>query len=678
MKNFKIYILLLVGLLHVGFLSAQVTDNPEDDFVKGKIRLKFKQESLIKAKEIKVSEGKNVFKEVGLQNVDKVSSQIGIYKIKRVFPFSPKFEAKHRKYGLHLWYEVEFDSTKSTKEVLRQYEGLNEIEIIKPIYKKTRIDGNKKPVIFKPELKKNSINNSQAILETNDPYLKDQWHYESNDRFGEFSADINLFEAWETTTGSSNIIVAVVDQGIDFNHEDLKANMWTNEAEMNGEEGVDDDQNGYIDDFYGTNFNIPGPLTPGDHGTHVAGTVGAVGNNGIGVAGVAGGDGSGNGVKLMSTQVFDARSSGGANFAEAIVYGADNGAVISQNSWGYNRDNYYEPEVLDAIRYFIKEAGQYPGSPMKGGILFFATGNDAIETARYPGAFDEVIAVTATGPTGLPAPYTNFGDWVDIAAPGGDMTNFGEEGGILSTLTDNQYGYMEGTSMACPHVSGVAALIVSKIRGDNFTPDDLRRIILNSTTPFRFIHNSKYGKGILNAAKALIDDNRIPPNAIADLRASENFHNEIRLAWTVPNDEDGFSPSNYYLAIGEEPITAANFENQGLFLIENNLETGETFKINIGGLLKETNYWFAVKSLDQFENISDISNVLAVTTSREPHFMESTRSIELTINVNANPLANVPVTFSNISEGIIYWESLVSNETYYRNLEVSGKFNSQC
>ncbi|WP_164975191.1 S8 family serine peptidase [Lutibacter sp. HS1-25] len=672
MKKIKIYMFLLVGILHFGILNAQVTDNPEDDFVKGKIRLKFKQESLIKAKGVKVVEGKTETKEVGLQNVDKVSNQIGIYKIKRVFPFSPKFEAKHRKYGLHLWYEVEFDSTKSANEVMRQYEGLNEIEIIKPIYKKTRIDGNKKPVIFKPEPKKNSVNNSQTLLETDDPYLKDQWHYESNDRFGEFSSDINLFEAWETTTGSSNIIVAVVDQGIDFNHEDLKANMWTNDAEINGEEGVDDDQNGYIDDFYGTNFNVPGPLTPGDHGTHVAGTVGAVGNNGIGVSGVAGGDGSGNGVKLMSTQVFDYRSSGGLNFAEAIVYGADNGAVISQNSWGYNRDNYYEPEVLDAIRYFIKEAGQYPGSPMKGGILFFATGNDGIESTRYPGAFEEVIAVSSTGPTGLPAPYTNFGDWVDIAAPGGDMTNFGEEGGILSTLTDNQYGYMEGTSMACPHVSGVAALILSKIGNENLTPDDLRRIILNSTTPFRFIHNSKYGKGILNAEKALIDDNRIPPDAVTDLRASENFHNEIRLAWTVPNDEDGFSPSSYYLAIGEEPITASNFENQGLFLIDNNVETGETFKINIGGLIKETNYWFAVKSLDQFENVSDISNVLAVTTSKEPHFMESTRSIELTINVNDNPLANVPVTFSNISEGIIYWESLISNETYYRELEATS------
>ncbi|NMM48325.1 S8 family serine peptidase [Marinigracilibium pacificum] len=671
MNKITYIILFFFSIIGTYSINAQSGYEEPDAVVSGKVRIKFKESAFTNQANARLTPVYEDTDEVGIQSVDAVSKSVGITKIKRVFPFSPKFEAKHRKYNLHLWYEVEFDSAQSPAEVISYYEGLAEIDIIKPVYKKTRIDGDKQPVIFRAESKNNiSAYNELSQQNFDDPLLTDQWHYENDGRFGEDGSDIDLFSAWEITSGSSDIIVAIVDQGVDFNHEDLKANMWVNEAELNGEEGVDDDGNGYIDDFYGYNFNVYGPITPGDHGTHVAGTVGAVNNNGIGVAGVAGGNGSGNGVKLMSTQVFDTRNNGGLNFAEAIVYGADNGAIISQNSWGYNRDDYYEPEVLEAIRYFIAEAGQYEGSPMKGGILFFASGNSAIESIRYPGAFEEVVAVSSTGPTGFPAPYTNFGNWIDISAPGGDSFNFGDEAAVLSTLVGDQYGYMDGTSMACPHVSGVAALVISKFGGDNFTPNDLRRILLNSTVPFKFQHNNKYGKGILNAAKSLVDDNRIPPNPITDLIAAETFHNEIRLEWTVPDDEDGFSPSSYYLAVGESPINAANFDNQVLFLIQNNKETGEKFNINIGGLFKETDYYFAVKSADQFENISEISNILKATTSSEPHFMSSVESITLEIDVNESPLTNVPISFSNISEGIIYWETAISNETYFREPEI--------
>ncbi|MCX2743832.1 S8 family serine peptidase [Mangrovivirga sp. M17] len=677
MNRLTIIVLVFFTFLGTFPLDAQISGDSES-VVSGKVRIKFKESAFANQQNMRLAPSNENTDEVGIQSVDDVSKVVGITRIKRVFPFSPKFEAKHRKYNLHLWYEVEFDSSQSPGEVIKQYESLAEIDIVKPVYKKTRIDADKKPVFFDSESFRNDKSTAvMAQQNFNDPLISDQWHYESEDRYGEESSDIDLFEAWDITTGSSDIVVAIVDEGVDFNHEDLKDNMWVNEAELYGEEGVDDDQNGYVDDIYGTNFVVYGPITPGNHGTHVAGTVGAVSNNGLGVAGVAGGDGTGNGVKLMSTQVFDARNNGGLNFAEAIVYGADNGAVISQNSWGYNRDGFYEPEVLEAIRYFIAEAGQYEGSPMQGGILFFATGNSAIESIRYPGAFEEVVAVSATGPTGFPAPYTNYGDWVDISAPGGDMTNFDQEGGVLSTLVGDQYGYLEGTSMACPHVSGVAALVLSKFGGDGFTPDDLRRIIVNSTNPFRFQHNNKYGKGILNAVKALVDDNRIPPNPIADLIASEIFHNEIRLEWTVPDDEDGFSPTNYHLSISNAPITAANFDNNAVFLIDNNKATGEKFNISISGFIKQTDYWFAVKSADQFENISEISNVLKVTTSSEPHFKSSTDRVQVAINVNESPLANVPITFSNISEGIIYWQTLISNETYFREPASSSAASSE-
>ncbi|MCY1719937.1 S8 family serine peptidase [Prolixibacteraceae bacterium Z1-6] len=673
MSNKIIFLLVIAWLVAVSSVFGQTTELQQEDCVEGLIRIKLKESQLKSVNLLTTLSTEVEGSELGVPGIDQVSREVGIQRLRRVFPFSPKHEAKHREYGLHLWVELEFDPTIDPRSVADKYTGLSELEYAKPVYKKVSIDQDKKAVPYNIEVvsKNTTVKSAQSqdsyIPFFNDPLLIDQWHYESDGSIVENTVDIDLFGAWEQTSGNSDIIVAVVDEGVDVEHEDLKENIWNNEAEINGIEGVDDDQNGYIDDYHGYNFVMDGALSIGDHGTHVAGTVGAVSNNGIGVSGVAGGDGNGNGVKMISCQVFDNRSRNGGNFAAAIVYGADNGAVISQNSWGYNTTNYYEPEVLDAIRYFVAEAGQYEGSPMKGGVLFFAAGNEGLEDAlRYPAAFDEVVAVTAFGPEGYPAPYSNRGEWADIAAPGGDATNYGEKAGILSTLPNDQYGYMEGTSMACPHVSGVAALVLSKFGGEDFTADDLTRIILNSTKRFTFVHEGKYGTGILNAVNALADDNRIPPDAISDLHASEIFHSEIRLEWTVPADEDNGEPRYYYLAIGSSEITEKNFDEFGYFVLENELSAGDTFNINITGFQKQSNYWFAVKSADQFDNISKISNILHVKTSDLPHFMESTRLVDVSIDVNSETIKKVPINFSNIGDGIIYWNTSIENETYYQ------------
>ncbi|MBB3697249.1 S8 family serine peptidase [Flammeovirga yaeyamensis] len=658
--------LLILLFLSIGFAFStfgQQNQPSGDDIVSGKIRVKFTKDAINTSSNLRLSSSGN---QVGIAHVDDVNQQAGIYSIRRVFPFSTKHEAKHREYGLHLWYEIDFDTLIDPYVMIENYKGLSEVDIVKPVYTKVNIDNGSQPVLFKQNAFK-ATNTQEEEFKFDDPLLTDQWHYINHRQIGgEYHMDINLEEGWEVTSGSSNIIVAIVDQGVDPYHEDLVGNMWVNEAEMNGTPGEDSDGNGYVDDVYGYNFIVPGPITPGDHGTHVAGTVGAVNNNGVGVAGVAGGDGSGNGVKLMSCQVFDYRERNGNNFAEAIVYGADNGAVISQNSWGYNVDNYYEPEVLEAIRYFVAEAGQYEGSPMKGGILFFAAGNTGTEMQnKYPGAFDEVVAVSALGPSGLPSYYTTSGDWIDIAAPGGDMLNFDQEGGILSTLTNNNYGYMEGTSMACPHVSGVAALVISKFGGDDFTADDLKRILLNSVVPFTFQHNDKFGRGVLNAANALVDDNRIPPNAIDDLTAAEILHNEVTLEWTVPEDEDSNGPGVFYLAFSTEEITEENFNNQLIFGIENNMAEGDTFRVRFNQLLKKSDYWFAVKSVDQFSNLSEISNILKLTTVDEPHFMSNTNQISVFIDVEDQTTVEAPLEFSNIGDGAVYWAAMVTNEHNY-------------
>jgi subtilisin family serine protease len=672
MKKTLFIILTVISFAFIN-AGAQTTISPADiDIVKGKIRIKLKRENLQEVNSI-VSVTKSGNVTTGIQQIDVLNEEIGIKRIERVFPFSIKFEAKHREYGLHLWYELDFDETLDPKAIAEQYSVLDEVDIAKPLYQKVLLEGEGDPIVVKIDTVKTKgakINVSKltsALKGTteevvfDDPMLPKQWHYENDGTIGTKGVDIDLFNAWAKTSGSKDVIVAVVDGGIDLEHEDLKDNLWVNEAELNGEEGVDDDGNGYIDDIHGYNFVFNGKITPHDHGTHVAGTVSAVNNNGVGVCGVAGGDGSGNGARLMSCQIYDNRG-GTGNYAAAIIYGADMGAVISQNSWGYTQPGFYEPEVLDAIRYFINEAGHYEGSLMTGGVVFFAAGNTNSEERHYPGAFDEVVAVAATGPEGYRAPYATIGDWVDISAPGGDQAYYGVEGGVLSTLPDNNYGFLQGSSMATPHASGVAALIVARFGGDRFRGEDLEKIILNSTTPFSFDSNGKLGSGNLNAALSLVENEYIAPDPITDLRADEVFHNEIRLKWTVPKDSDDFQPSFFIIAISQSEITASNFNTQQRFIIQNYYEAGTEINLTVSGLIKETNYWFALKSSDRFNNVSDISNILGVKTTKPPHFTESLREVEFNIDVTQNPERKVDMTFSNTGEGIVYWNSYTVNE----------------
>ena len=221
---------------------------------------------------------------------------------------------------------------------------------------------------------------------------------------------------------------------------------------------------------------VGGTIEPDDggHGTHVAGTVAARNNNGKGVAGIAGGDGSADsGVRLLSCQIFRNKDEQG-DAAAAIKYAADNGAVICQNSWGYSSTAGVTsmPQLLkEAVDYFIKMAGcdangnQRPDSPMKGGVVMFAAGNENKEFSAYPACYAPTVSVAAMAWDFSKASYSNYAKWVTITAPGGDQDRFGTEAGVLSTVPKKKvasgYAYFQGTSMACPHVSGIAALIAS-------------------------------------------------------------------------------------------------------------------------------------------------------------------------------------------------------------------------
>ncbi|MBQ5627235.1 MAG: S8 family serine peptidase, partial [Bacteroidaceae bacterium] len=341
-------------------------------------------------------------------------------------------------------------------------------------------------------------------LPFNDPELPLQWGYINRGGYGFeqpwakaiAGCDVGCEEAWARCTGDSSIIVGVMDEGVHWEHPDLWANIWVNEDEVYASD-EDNDGNGFKGDRYGYNFATDrgyiATTSTNDtgHGTHVAGTIAAVNNNGIGVSGIAGGDAAAGkgGVRIMSLQIFDdAYASTVAMEAKAFKYAADNGAVIMQCSWGYNSaySNIMQgytpgpaseeewaalyPLEKEAIDYFINNAGS-PNGVIDGGIVVFASGNEFAGMSAYPGAYSKCISVGAVAADYTPATYSNFGVEVDLSAPGGDGDYYGTPGSsydnggmIYSTLVVEgkpTYGYYEGTSMSCPHVSGVIALGLS-------------------------------------------------------------------------------------------------------------------------------------------------------------------------------------------------------------------------
>ena len=484
----------------------------------------------------------------GIPSTDEVLDILGAYHFERIFPVDVKNEERTRSAGLHLWYRVKFDENTDLKEAASRLAKLGEISKVQAnghIKRAYNTKGYRSYISEAALQQKSAIRAVTASGRFSDPGLPYQWHYinsgtnEFDNKNGlnngsEAGCDVGCTEAWKKCTGDPAIIVAVLDEGVMHSHPDLRDNMWMNEGEELYAD-TDKDGNGYKDDKYGYNFvsdtGIISWMEAGDsgHGTHVAGTIAAVNGNGEGVCGIAGGDGRENsGVKIMSCQVFSGINGVTLDAeAKAIKYAADNGAVILQCSWGYNSslanmiegyspgpgseeewENMY-PLEKEALDYFINNAGS-PNGVIDGGLAIFAAGNEYAGMAAFPAAYSKCISVSAVAADFTPASYSNYGKEVTISAPGGDTEYYNKvgqddpeswsegiySGSILSTWIQNgtaTYGFMDGTSMACPHVSGVAALGLSYAyqQRRHFKASEFIELLKASVKPL----DSWYGNG---------------------------------------------------------------------------------------------------------------------------------------------------------------------------------------
>ena len=564
----------------------------------------------------------------------------GLTSMERLFPDGGEWEPRHREAGLHRWYELHFDTSIPATKAAFDVRDLPGVVSAEPV-RKAKVTG-----YF------------------NDPEMDNQWALYNDGSKGQNYAegcDINVVPVWERfTTGDSDVVVAVLDQGAELNHPDLSAAVLP---------AVPGGSRTFINGEY--EYNIQ----PGDHGTHCSGVIGAVSNNGKGIAGIAGGNGKNPGTRIMSLEVLrylpnpddpDNPIVLNGSFVNAFVYAADNGALIASNSWGdvYESESQAEGAgdretsraIKNAIDYFIKYAGcdkngnQRPGSPMKGGLVVFAAGNDGWGHA-WPAEYDHVVAVGSISSNRTRAYYSNYGDWVDICAPGGDY-QIGPT--ILSCITGGTYGYMQGTSMACPQVSGVAALIVAHYGGPGFTCDDLKDKLLRGANPSGSPQFAKIGP-LVDVLGSFSLESKIAPDPVTSISEEGVVANAVSLSWDVTADADDVKAYSYILLASTDKSVLEGIEDINAIPTSVITKTVKVDRLNIGEKLSytiknlefSTKYYFAAIARDYKGNRSAMSPIIEVSTV-ENHAPEISTAHEGKIVVKSHEKVG-PIVF-NITE----------------------------
>lgn len=634
-------------------LADDLTDGAT---VKGWVRIKLKPD----AQPLRVGAYTRGAVDSGDERIDAIAEELGVTEIRRVFLDGGKFAERRRRYGLHLWYDLKIDENMPVTRAEQSIVGLENVQVVQPIYKVQMESYTILPAesVYQPALTSARQSATAEELPFNDPDLARQWHYH-NDGSIEGTvpgADINLFEGWKVagTYGDPEVIVAVLDFGIQYDHPDLAANMWINEDEIPGN-GIDDDGNGVIDDIYGANFMVnmngstdkspTGNIKPGNHGTHVGGTIAAVNGNGVGCCGVAGGSNTGDGVRLMTLQFQDERGSDDIPMLEAFAYAADNGAVIANCSWTISQTGMAQ-DTSDALDYFIENAGTDENGiqtgPMKGGLIVCAAGNTGSDRVYYPAKDPRTVAVASLTPFYTVADYSEYGDSINVLAPGGanSQTEKNTALFVYSTLPNDNYGYMSGTSMAAPHVSGVAALILSKYKGMGYTAAELRQRLESSVRPMGEdmdpMYSGKIGNGMIDVALMDLEVPTEGPNPIENLTATATPAS-VTISFPVPLDANGMPVVKYNLEYAEVVDGVAG--QMETMTLTNNFAAGEDFVYVFQGK-SEAEYTFRINAVDRYGNETDYVEFSSKTDIYENHAPEQKLQFG-DINVKVDDLADL-------------------------------------
>jgi hypothetical protein len=438
-----------------------------------------------------------------------------------------------------------------------------------------------------------------AALVPNDPLFAQQVGLRNTGQSGGVAgADVHALQAWDTYTGDRNVRVAVLDTGIDVGHPDLADNIWINEDELRGEMGSDDEVNGYVDDINGYNF-IDGNGNVSDntgHGTQVAGVIGAAGNNGVGITGLNWQ------CRLVAVKVMRTPNDGSvATAVDGLQYVVASRIRIANSAWTLTT---YSQSLLDAI----DAAGH-------AGVLFVtAAGNNGLDldaTPRYPASYDSpyILDVAASDASDELAPFSNYGATaVDIAAPGVS---------VVTTQAGGIYYAFSGTSIAAAMVAGTCALALGRF--PYLTNLELKDLVIRTAEERPGLLGMVRTNGRLNTASSIADPDLAPPATIADLVVAAPGSNSIELSWTAPGDDGTHGTADHYeFRYSTSPIVPANFASATLVPTRPPSVAGTIEHADVRGLAISTPYYFAVRAIDESDNLAPISNVAPGTTLGAP------------------------------------------------------------